>query len=280
MIKISVKVDGLKALQAEIAGKGRQVQFAAMKAINATAKQVVKQETNAISSAFDRPRPSTLKAIVVKKFAKYKGGAFDLEAIVAIDDYIRSTSGEALFDANRAAQGKGAVPPAKYLLAQILGGTRVAKRFEVALQRAGVMPSGMRAVFAKRSNALDPYGNLPGSKIVQILSWFKAFPEQGYRMNMKERSKRNLAQGKRKGMKWGMVYFRGGRGTGLPDGIWERHYPNGESGKSFIRPVLIYINSASYRKKFDFYGIAQRTVETAWPKEFSAAFAAAMRTAK
>lgn len=279
-MKIEVKVDGLKSLQASLQNKKRQVGFAAMKAINATAKKVAQEEGKAIVSAFDRPRPSTLKAIVVKKWARYKGDAFDLEAIIAIDDYVRSTSSEGVFTANSNAQGKGAVAPAKYLLAQILGGTRVAKRFEVALQRAGVMPPGMMAVFAKRSGALDPYGNLPGPKIVQILSYFQAFQERGFRANMKKTSKRNLALGKRKGMKWGFAYFRGGKGTGLPDGIWERHYPNGETGKSFIRPVLIYITAATYRRRFDFYEIARRTIDTAWPVEFSAAFNAAMRTAK
>jgi len=281
-MKIEVKVDGLKSLQASLQNKKRQVGFAAMKALNATAKKVAQEESRAIVSAFDRPRPSTIKAIVVKKWSRYKGNDFDLEAVVAVDDYITQgrTGSEGVFEANRAAQGKGAISPAKYLSAQILGGKRMPKRFEVALQRAGIMPAGMMAVFAKRSGALDPYGNLPGPKIVQILSYFQAFQERGFRANMKKTSKRNLALGKRKGMKWGMSYFRGGKGTGLPDGIWERHYPNGESGKSFIRPILIYIDNATYRRRFDFYGIARRTIDATWPVEFSTAFDAAMRTAK
>ena len=154
------------------------------------------------------------------------------------------------------------------------------KRFERALQLAGVMPSGMFAIFAKRSNALDQYGNITQGKIVQILAWFKAFPETGYKANMTDKTKENLRRGKRKGMKWGVAYFRGGRGTGLPDGIWERHYPNGTAGKSFVRPVLIYVRSVSYQSRFDFEGIARSTVDKVWRDEFDKALAQAIATAR
>ena len=82
--------------------------------------------------------------------------------------------------------GKG-VDPAKILLAQVRGGPRRNKRFEVALQRAGLLPQGMAAVPA---GGLDPahvdaYGNVKGSFIVQLLSYLKALDQRhGDKSNM------------------------------------------------------------------------------------------------
>lgn len=269
---IKVKIDGnLSGFSAKVA---KQVKFAAAKALNATAKRVVEAENNELARIIDRPVPKTLRAVEVVSYAR---APENLEVVVAL----RGTQGTGARESMT--QGsKGTIQPNRYLLAHIIGGQRANKRFENALIKAGIMPAGKQAVFAKRSNALDSYGNLPGAKIQQILSWFQAFPEKGYRANMTSKTKENLAAGKRKGMKWGFAYFRGGRAVGLPDGIWERHYPNGQSEKSFIRPILIYVSPGQYRKKvrFNFNAIAKLTVKKEWASQFDAAFKNAMATAK
>lgn len=269
MIGIKVEINGLAALKANLSGQAKQVAFAASKALNAMGKGLAKRENDEIKRLFKNPVPRTENATKVFKAARKD----DLEVVVGLDD----GGGK-----NRmSARGfKGTIFPAKYLAAQIAGGTRVQKRFERALIKAGVMPEGMSAVFAKRSNALDQYGNLPASKIVQILAWFQAFPEQGYKMNMKDRSKQSMMKGKRKGMAHGVVYFRGGKAAGLPDGIWERHYPNGTAGKSFIRPILIYVRSATYQARFHFESIAREFVTANWQREFNQALRDALATAK
>ena len=259
MIKIEIKHD-LDKLTKDLTRMARQqVPFAIKNAINATAKKVVASEHREMQRAFDRPTPNTLNSVKVTKWAK----KYTPEAVVSVKDFA----------------GKG-VPASKFLKAQITGGQRTPKRFEKALQAAGVMPQGRVAVFAKRSNALDAYGNLSGAKIVQILSWFKAFPESGYRANSTDRTRQAMMNGKRKGMKHGMVYFRGGRNTGLPDGIWERHYPNGTAGKSFIRPILIFVSAATYRVRLNFNKVAQVTVAREFPTQFSKALSDAMKSAK
>lgn len=261
---------GLTPMKSFLSGIERQVPFAMSRAINSIAKGVVKAENEELSRAFDKPTPRTKNATKLMQFAKKT----KLEAIVGIDD----GGGNNRMNARGF---KGTIFPNKYLSAQIYGGARAPKRFEKALIAAGVMPAGMFAVFAKRSNALDQHGNIPASKIVQILSWFQAFPEgQGYRANMKKKTKANLAAGKRKGLKWGFAYFRGGKAVGLPDGIWERHYPNGQAGKSFIRPILIYVRSATYQVKFPFERIAQKHFDANWEKEADAALRYALATAK
>jgi len=273
---IRIRIEGLEKQLQRLAGAARQARFAAVKAINVTAKKVVDAERAEIARVFDRPRPSTRRAVVIKQYASKAR----VEAIVAVDDYVRKTAGESQFDANVLRQGKDAVPPTKFLAAQMMGGKRVPKRFERALQRIKAMPEGTMAVFARRSNALDQYGNLSGAKIVQILSWFQAFPESGYRANMKRKSKDRLMKGKRKGLKWGFAYFRGGPGTGLPDGVWERHYPSGLAGRSFVRPVLIYVRTTSYSVRFRFDEVGSRVVRVELGPQFQAALTQALRTAK
>ena len=258
---ITIKLEGMSALQAKLQGIEKEVRKASRLAINATARKVAEAENAEIARVFDRPTPRTAKAVKVFQFARYDN---NLAAIVGVDD---GGGGNRV----NAKGFKGTIYPAKYLAAQVMGGSRVPKRFELALQKAGVMPSGMFAVMAKRSNALDQYGNLPASKIVQILQWFQAFPEAGYRTNMKGKSKADMAaaKGRYKKLKWGFAYFRGGRGTGLPDGIWERHYPEGQAEKSFIRPVLIYVSSSNYGVRFKFGEIARRVVDETFQPEFN-----------
>ena len=264
MLKVSLV--GMDKLKNDLVKKTKKIQFAAKYALDYTAKRVVEEETKVITSVFDRPNPKTQTA--VKTFKKARTD--DLSVVVGIYDGLRFNKSA---DTSMGSRGKGAIPPAKYLLSQIVGGRRAPKRFELALQRADLMPSGMAAVFAKRSNAMDQYGNITQGKIVQILSYFAAFPEgQGYKANMSDKRKQNMMKGKLKGMKWGMVYFRGGRHTGLPDGIWERHYPNGQSEKSFIRPILIYVRSANYKIRFPFQEIAKRVADETFPKAFDQAW--------
>jgi len=252
MIKVTSHTIGFEAVAQRLASMQRQIPFAMARSINKLATLIAEEENKEIARVFDRPNPRTLRAVKVFKGAKKN----DLEAIVNVDNGLRGSAQAAAMGTT----GKS-VPPSKYLHAQIVGGQRVIKRYERALQRAGVMPSGVYGVFCRRSNALDQYGNLQGSKIVQILSWFQAYPDNGYRINMTKKTKMRLMQGKRKGLRYGFGYFRGGRRTGLPDGIWERHYPNGLSGKSFIRPIILYVKSANYGERFDFYGIADRTLK-------------------
>lgn len=254
----------------------RQAPFAGVKAANAMAKEIVAEQRATIARVFDRPRPNTVRSVGVRQYATKANPVVS----VAINNGISRTAAESEYDANLNQQGKNAIAPATYLTPQIKGGSRVAKRFERALQRAGLMPAGSLAVFAKRSGALDQYGNLPGPKIVQILSWFQAFPQGGYRMNMTARTKANLIAGKRKGMTHGIEYFRGGKGTGVPDGIWERHYLGGPGGKSIIRPVLIYVSHANYRVRFDYEGIGAQLIERRLSDIVSAELAKALESAR
>lgn len=289
-IKITIDTSAFKRLTQQLGEAGRrQVPFAASRALNETAKKMAKDGNRAIASAFDRPTPRTTSAVKV-----FSGATKErLQAVVHIYD---GQQGYAATDARATSAGKGSIFPARYLHAQVEGGQRVNKRFENALIKAGIMPTGKQAVFATRSEYLNEYGNLTAARINQILSFFAAFPEAGYRANMTGRSKDRLRQGttsKRtgetkfaKGRKWGVTYFvsvgqrAGGLGFRVPDGIWERNYPNGTAGKSFIKPVLLFIDPASYRRRFDFYGVMAQSAGEHLKAEVDKAVALALRTAR
>lgn len=241
----------------------KQFKFAAMRSVNTAAFKGRNAVRDTIAGSLKSPMGKTVSLPNVTKKATRE----DATATVALD-YRRFTGSTG------------------YLTPLIQGGSRVTKAFERRLQEAGIMPRGMYAIYAKRSGALDRYGNMPGAKIRQILSWFQAFKEAGFTGNMSAKTRDKFRQGKRRGLKFGMVYFVstgqrfGGLGMRLPRGVWERHYPNGTAGKTFIRPVLLFVPSVQYRQQLDYLGTLERTVSETLEREFDRELQRALRTAR
>lgn len=67
---ITVKIEGLNKLKAEINGMQKQVRFAASKALNAVGKKVSEAMPAEIERALDRPTPFTKRAVRVLDYAK------------------------------------------------------------------------------------------------------------------------------------------------------------------------------------------------------------------
>lgn len=252
MISVKVDISGLERRMQAL--HSEQVPFALKEAINKTAALVVEAEKKEMRNVFDRPRQYTLNSVAIFKGATKQNP----RAIVNIKNI----------------GGKG-VPASKYLAAQVKGGTRRMKRFEKALQMAGAMPPGFFAVPGDAAR-MDAGGNMEGGQIVQILAFFKAFPENGYKANMTDKGRKKLAKGTKK-QPGGFVYFVGQPGKGLPLGIWQRFtFPGGGA----LKPVLIFVPNATYQPRFDFYGVARKTVEREFPKQFKIALAGAIKTAR
>lgn len=140
--------------------------------------------------------------------------------------------------------GKG-IPAAKFLAPQIEGGGRRHKRFERALIEKGLMSPLAFAVPAAQA-PLDQHGNVPGSFIVRILSDLQAFGEAGYRANRK---------GARRGRRKTNYFFVPRRGSSLKPGVYW-HMPNGLLGI-----VFIFTSRPAYKKRFDWYGTADRAYQ-------------------
>lgn len=77
-MQIKVDVKGMDAVAAMLAGKGKQVAFAASRALNATAKKVVEAMPAEIDKSIDRPTPFTRRGVRVTKYANKAA----LEAVV------------------------------------------------------------------------------------------------------------------------------------------------------------------------------------------------------
>lgn len=229
-MKISIKSNIDKAVASMRDFPRNQLPFAIASALTKTAQDVLDAEKREMKDVFDRPTPYTMDSFYIRPASKTK-----LVASVGIKDFA----------------GKG-TPAIKFLSAQINGGARKQKRFERALQSVGALPSGYYAVPGSGAK-LDAYGNLDRGLIVQLLSYFKAFPEMGYKANMTDKRKAALAKGNAKKGVMGVTYFVGSPGDRLPIGIWGR-YSLGHG--SAIKPILIFIKSAHYQPLLDFYYVS------------------------
>lgn len=250
----------------------RQLRFAAAGAINDVLFEARQAEQRAMRDVFDRPTPYIVNSVLVRTATADK-----LAGELYVDFWGR---------------GKG-VAPEKVLAAQVFGGRRRAKRAEVALQRAGLLPQGFGMVPAAAA-PLDAYGNVRGPYIVQLLAYFKAFSEVGYRANMTDKRRKALAKRGKSARGFsainGVEYFvsRGqaettGRGAWrkghmqhLPRGIWQRSGIHG----STIKPVFLFVRLPTYWRRLDFDHIAAQVVQGAFPARLAARLQRALATAR
>jgi len=244
----------------------RHVPFATARALTRTAQEVKAAERQEMERKLDRPTPYTLNSLFVRPATKT-----DLNARVWIKD-------EA---------GKG-TPANRFVGPNVEGGGRNAKRFERALQATGLMPREWRAVPAEAAQ-IDRFGNMAASQIRMLLSYFQsAEMRAGYSGNMTARRKGAIAKGNVKRGTRGVVYFvshgkgqrvgasswKNGRNQNLPAGIWQRT-SFGSLGTA-IKPVVLFVRTAQYQSRLDFYGVAQRVSAARFEDNFKASLDAAV----
>lgn len=254
MLQLGVRTDIDSTIRALDAVGSNQIPFATAKALTATAGLVREAEYREMRDVFDRPTPYTLNSLFVKPATKQS-----LTATVWLKDVA----------------GKRGTPAAAYLSPDIAGGARVLKPFELMLRTAGVLPSSYYAVPGSGAT-IDAYGNMSRGQINQILAYFRAFPQTGYLANTTDKKRAALARGTKKRI--GFEYFVGQPGNGeLPLGVWQRF--NLAHG-SAIKPILIFVDHATYKAIYDFAYTAESTVEREFPGQFKAALAEALATAR
>lgn len=136
---------------------------------------------------------------------------------------------------------------AKYLAAQAQGGQRKFKPFEE--QFAG--SASTMVALPGRGVALNQYGNVSKAKIKRIAQ----------DLNTSGKAKR---------------FFKGKpKGQDLPEGIYTRTNKNTQ-----ITPLLVFANAAVYQKRFNFSELAKATITAQFATNLTAAWDAAMRTAR
>ena len=178
-INVSVNVD--EAVK-RLGFVRKQIPFITSLSLNRTGQKVKAKEEHEIRDVFDRPTPFIQNSIFLKPSNKT-----NLTATVGIKDFASKS-----------------VPATKILEAEIKGGSRRLKRYEIALRRVGALPNGYYTVPGAAAQ-IDQYGNIARKHITQILAYFKAFPEAGYKANSTERSRARLKRGTKK--KLGVSYF-------------------------------------------------------------------------
>lgn len=256
-MRLDVNMKGLDSVKALVDGLSKgKLQSAAIKAVNDVAFQAVRPAMqDEIRKVFDRPTPYILSSPRVKPATAAKPNA------VIEPTYMG---------------GKG-IDPQKILNAQAWGGRRRDKRSEAALRRVGILPNGYQTAIPSSPfpGSEDGYGNIRGSFLVQLISYFQAFGEQGYRANMGDRRKKQLltrggakarAVGPQIGRRYIVSYgkLRGGarwtakgendrRASNLAPGIWA---VVGRTGAD-IRPVLMFVRNGTYTPRLDMERLAQ-----------------------
>jgi hypothetical protein len=179
--------------------------------------------------------------------------------MTADKDRIRA---EALNDAHRHLRQAKGHPAISFLGPGIYGGTRNEKGFEGLLRRANLLPPDWYAVPA-RGAGLDAYGNVPRSRLNQILSQLQASRDPLTRENPSKKAKRNRTAIRGR---YFAVVPGAARSKHLKPGIYERL---GSSFGAGLRMVFVYTQKRpSYSKRYRFFEIADQVARERWPFEF------------
>ncbi len=252
-LNINIRDNAAEVLR-DLGRLGQRADIALQRAVRDTAFAVRDAEQAEIRRVFDRPTPYTLNGLRIRY------SRTEIAATVWLKDELDA--------------GKG-IAATKYLAAQIDGGARRMKRFESALSRVGVLPAGWRAVPGVGAT-YDAFGNMSRGQIVQILSYFQAFSEGGYRANSTEDSRKRTAKGRKgtlgfeyfaaqPGFRMGRRSWMHGKSQHLQPGIYKRTFTGGlgpRGGReSEITPVLIFIRNPAYARRLDFFGVAKKAVD-------------------
>lgn len=239
-IKITHDLDELRAKLGKLE-KERWPKVLAQ-ASNETGFYVRNKVYSEMDRFIDRPRAFTKNSLFVKR-----GNDKDIEATVMWRP--GSLSGSSA---------------GRYLKPLVDSGPRGAKGFEKLLQYKGILPAGYYAVPTKDAPE-DNYGNVPGSYIVRIISFLRAFRDA--------RQNRNLNQEKAKKKK--LQFFAvppGPNKAGLSPGIYERISLFGGA----IRKVFNFTTKATYKQQFPFYDIAKEASVRKFPSKLDEAIKKAL----
>lgn len=254
-IQLSARMMNRAEVLRQIRGlTGPQAAKAYAKALNDTGFQVRRAMQDEMRAVFDRPTDYILRSPFVRMATAAK-------LSVTIEPTYMG--------------GKG-IDPQKILDAQTWGGRRRDKRSEAALRRAGILPNGYQTAIPSDDRG-GPYpgsddgkGNLRGPFLVQLISYFHAFGEQGYKANMSEKGYQRVHRGTKKqaGRRYFVTYgkTRGGpritrkgeqdeRTAHLAPGIWAAS----GTGGADVRPVLMFVRPGrGYQPRFDMDKVAKR----------------------
>lgn len=222
------------------------VPLAMAKALTFSVKRAVQPELiREMGRVFDRPTRFTLSATFAKTATPQK-----LEASVGIKDHASK-----------------AIPAIKWLGPQIVGGGRGLKRSESLLRSRGILYPDEYIVPGAKAK-LDAHGNMSRGQMQAILSRVDAS------FDSLTRAPGRVSRVRGKGYSETYFYLRVPNGRLTRRGIYRRVvFASG----SAVEPVLIFVKRPRYRKRFDFFRIAEQTFYMRYPLQMKIELELAIR---
>jgi hypothetical protein len=249
-MQIKIDISGLDQVRKAMEYLPKKAKYAAVKSMNTSMEWAQTSVRKEMRNVFDRPTPWVLNSLRIK-YAK----PITLTAELAFKDINSVTSSSTM------------------VLPHVDGGQRRFKAMEARLMGIGLMPSGYNAVPGGAAK-LDANGNMSRGQISQLLNVLGTYTESGFnKANLNTRAR--LAKGNAKKNIYGFAYWvnpvGGKQSKHLQPGVYQRVVTG--FGTS-LKPILIFIKQARYKKRLDFYGITQREIDKRFAGEFDRAFEA------
>ena len=238
---LTVQIKGLDKLKSRLDGfSDRRFNAAVATALTRSAKYAQEQLRAEMQRSLDRPTPYTMNALRV-----WPASADNLVSKVGFRD-----------------DGTGGRNANNYLMPNVEGGARVAKRVEVALRAIKALPDGWFAVPGDGA-ALDGYGNMSRGQIIQILSQLRITMTAGHTRNMAFDARKQISAQRKAGGRFFVMPV----GSKVQPGVYQREM----FGKG-ITPVLVFVKQPVYSKRYAFFGKGQAIAEARMPVELRRSF--------
>lgn len=251
VLNLKLADKALNVLEAELRRQEKRVRLSAAIALSKTADRAAVAIREEMGRVFDRPTRWTLNALWVRRAragVKTGSSVVDLTASVKIKDI--------------AAKG---TPAVVHLAPQIEGGARQLKRYEYALRMMGILGPNEYTVPGDAAR-LNKFGNIPGPTLAKMLADVQA---KNYNTPADARYNLRFGQATLKAGKKRFFYSPYLR----PRAIWERK-GRYRTGQGRIAPFLVFVKGPPrYKKRLDFYGIAERVFDQWIEVELSQAVA-------
>lgn len=262
----------------------KQLPFAISKALNETGFLVIKDLKEEMNRVFDNPSPFALRSTRFRKATKTK-----LSFEIGLQDFPgradqkddEDTLNLRVSGTSRGQQTAGN----KFLYPQIYGGPRNARSSERRLREIGVMNDNQFWVKGEGAR-LNKYGDIAPGQIVQLLSALKAFRDSGSNQNYNPGDKKTVGWRKSKNpLAEKLLVIKEYKNKGkLYPGIYKLTNPvKSKSGKvryENVSPILIFMQNPQYKKRYDFFGVGQRSFDNKFENKLNEAIQYALATAK
>lgn len=253
-MKLTLDSIGLSEAQRTLAEglSSRRLNAAMATALTRTALDIREEVKREMRAVFDRPTRFTLDAVYVNPAL----GSQPVPGALYGEGLKRRGSNAKFLQAEVELKDDfGYSEP--YLRAQVTGGQRRLKGLEIALKAAGILPAGWVAVPGKDTRR-DAYGNVTGGLVRQVMSQLRLARIDGDKTNLSFDARKQINAQRKAGGRF-FVVKPGAKGKLLP-GVYQREF--------FVREaslIFLFVASATYRKRLDFYGISGRIANERLP---------------